>query len=479
MDLWRRFRRAPVRRDDDSGPELVGDVWTSRRSVQPATWSQVAGWTWRRRFERVAEPVRKAAGWLTGVEVRSGEQQRAITSVPWDQGGPRSPSAISEGRALQLAPVYAAGRLLCSNLASLPVQVYRESGGVREKLPLPSLFVNPSVNGTLHDWTWRAVASLVYRGNAIGLITATDYLEQPTQVEWLNPDWVQVEDQNPYGRGSFTNPVWRVLGVEVEAEDLVHIPWMTLPGRVWGLSPMEAFAAAVRTGLSAQDYTTDWFESGGVPPGTFKNTQQTVDQKDAAVIKARLMEAIRTRQPIVYGRDWDFTALTISASEAKFVETMQLSASQIAAIYGIPPEMIGGTTGGTYTYTSADQRQLELIQSTLLPWMTKLDSHFTALLPRGQYVKLNADATVRVDIVARFAAYEKARMLGIMCVDEIRALEDLPPLPNGEGQDYTPLLVAVAEARHGEVPALLPAPVPAPAPNPVPAPAPARPRAVS
>ena len=57
------------------------------------------------------------------------------------------------------------------------------------------------------------------------------------------------------------------------ASELVHIPWFTLPGRVWGLSPLGAFATTVATGLSAQEYTREWFESGGVPPATFKNVE--------------------------------------------------------------------------------------------------------------------------------------------------------------------------------------------------------------
>lgn len=346
---------------------------------------------------------------------------------------------MSTERALRLAPVYAAGRILCSNLAAAPLRQYREIGEGTQRLPLASLFVQPSVQGTLHDWIWRCVASMAYRGNAVGYITSTDYYEYPTSIEWLNPDWVHVTDNLASGPGSFTDPIWRVLGEVVPAENLVHIPWFTLPGRVWGLSPIGAFATTVNTGLEAQDYTEQWFRSGGVPPGTFKNVNQTVDQADAAVIKSRLIEAIRTRQPIVYGKDWDFNAITIPAHEAKFVETMRLTATQIAAIFGVPPEMVGGETGGSMSYSSPEQREIELVQFSLLPWMTKLESHFSALTPRGQCVKFDADSLIRVDALTRWGIYERARLIGGMNIDEIRQREDMPPLPDGTGQDYTSL----------------------------------------
>lgn len=441
MVWWRRARLGPVRRrrqQDDGGPVLVGDTWMDGRGHARATWLQMAGATWRRRLGAIGRGARRAGGWLAGVETR-GEERRAITSVPWDRGGPASSSSMSAERALRLAPVYAAGRILCSNLSAAPIRQYRQAGDAMQQLPLSSLFVQPSVQGTTHDWIWRCVASMAYRGNAVGYITSTDYYEYPTGVEWLNPDWVHVTDDLPSGPGSFTDPIWRVLGEVVPAENLVHIPWFTLPGRVWGLSPLGAFASTVRTGLAAQDYTEQWFESGGVPPGTFKNVNQKVDQTDAAIIKARLVEAIRSRQPVVYGKDWDYNAITIPAHEAKFVETMRLTATQIAAIFGVPPEMIGGETGGSMSYSSPEQREIELVQLSLLPWMTKLESHFSSLLPRGQTIRFDADSLIRVDPLTRWGIWERARLIGAMNIDEIRGKENLAPLPDGAGQDYTAL----------------------------------------
>jgi HK97 family phage portal protein len=439
MAFRRWFRRAPARTvEGEAGPVLVGDTWMDARGRSSGSWLSVAGATWRRRLGALTGGVRRAGGWLVGVEARSTEQ-RAISSVPWDQGGPTGSSAVSVDRALRLAPVYAAGRVLASNLAAAPIQQYRQAGESTQRLPLSSLFVQPSVQGTLHDWIWRCVASMVYRGNAVGYITSTDYYGYPTGVEWLNPDWVSVEDRLPSGPGSFTNPIWRVLGSPVPAENLVHIPWFTLPGRIWGLSPIGAFASTVATGLAAQEYTQAWFESGGVPPGTFKSTTQTVDQNEAAVIKQRLVEAIRTRQPIVYGKDWDYNSITIPAYEAKFVETLRMTATQLASVYGVPPEMIGGETGGSMSYSSPEQREIELVQFSLLPWMTKLESHFSTLIPRGQCVKFDADSLIRVDALTRWGIYERARLIGGMNIDEIRQREDLPPLPDGSGQDYTSL----------------------------------------
>jgi HK97 family phage portal protein len=368
-------------------------------------------------------------------------EQRSL-DVPWNVGAPLvSAFDVSLDRALQLGPVYAAGRLVASSVASLPIQQYQQRGEARQKMFPSELFRRPSTIGTRYDWIFRSVTSLMYRGNAVGLVTARDPDEYVTAAEWLNPDEIQVLDSQMSGPGSFTHPEWYWRGRRMDPANLIHIPWLVVPGRVWGLSPLGAYAATIGVGLSAQQFSNDWFAGGGVPPGTFKNEQQTVDQLEAQVMKKRLGQAIRSREPIVYGRDWTYTPIAVSPHEAQFVETMRLTASQIAAIYGIPPEMIGGETGGNLSYSSPEQREIEFVQFSLLQWLVKLESHFSALLPPGQYVKFNVDSLIRTDVATRYSSYQTARMIGMLSIDEIRALEDMPPLPGGAGQDYTPLAV--------------------------------------
>ncbi|MFJ6730003.1 phage portal protein [Streptomyces sp. NPDC091281] len=382
-------------------------------------------------------------GWTRGASgaARAAEQRDlGPGDVPWPVDDLAAPAAVSEHGALRLTPVFAAGRLLASSVSSLPIKQYRRTGESTTKLPLSSLFQKPSSQGTVDDWLWRAMTSLVYRGNAVGLVMERDWLEFPTRIEWLNPADVFVQDSMPLGtRGSFTDPVWTYAGVEIPAYDIVHIPWMTMPGRVWGLSPIAAYAVTVSTGLAAQKFVDDYFRAGGQPPGHFRNTQQTVDQKQAGIIKRRLVASIRSREPIVYGKDWEYKPITISVAEAQFCETQRLTATQVAAIYGIPPEKIGGETGGSYTYSSPEQRQIEFIQDALLPYLVKLENHLSGQLPRGQYIKFDADALIRVDILTRHSVYEKQRLIGSSNIDEIRSKEDEPPLPDGKGADYTPL----------------------------------------
>jgi hypothetical protein len=109
--------------------------------------------------------------------------------------------------------------------------------------------------------------------------------------------------------------------------------------------------------------------------------------------------------------------------------------------------MLGGQAGGALTYNTVEQNSINFVKFTLRPWLELLEETFQTLLPRGQYVKFNVDALLRGDLMTRVQAYQVLRSIGMNNVDELRNLEEWAPLPNGEGKDYTPLLVQIAASR--------------------------------
>lgn len=369
-------------------------------------------------------------------------EKRAITSVPWQDSLPfnRMPglnfsAEVSAQRALSLGSVYAANRLLAQSISTLPVKSYRRVGDARVPMSsLPQLFDQLVTDGQLVPWLHRCVVSLGLRGNAYGLVISRDGFGFPTVVDWLNPSDVAA-DERPDRSG------WLVKGREVPREDVVHIPLFAMPGQRIGLSPIASFATTLGVGLQAQAYADDWFAAGGFPPGTFKNTEQTVSSAQADEIKGRLRVAIQTRAPLVYGRDWDYSAVSVPPEEAQFVETMKMTTNQIAAIYGIPPEMIGGESGSSMTYANVEQQQINFVMFTLRPWLVVLESAFSALLPDRQYIKFNSDALIRADLKTRWEVNQIRVAMGAANIDEIRVQEDQPPLPDGQGQKYGPAAI--------------------------------------
>jgi HK97 family phage portal protein len=114
------------------------------------------------------------------------------------------------------------------------------------------------------------------------------------------------------------------------------------------------------------------------------------------------------------------------------VETAKLTATQIAVIYGVPPEKLGGTTGNTLTYTNVEAASIDYLMFSLRPWLVRVEAALSTLFPRGTYVKFDTTEMLRTD--AKTRAEIDAISLGsnppaYRTPDEVRADHDWAPLP--------------------------------------------------
>jgi phage portal protein BeeE len=383
-----------------------------------------------------------------------GEEQRAFTGWPWDTGGPPPYVAVGVQRALSLVPVFGAARVLADNVSALTPALYTvDKTGVWQRQNTPSLFVNPSVHGTTMDWLQRCVRSMALWGDAVGYVTQRDYYNIPTMVEWLNPEQVTCQDGSQgdatynsatgvdyntsafSGPGSYIDPLWFWRGREIKKADIVHIPWATMPYKVRGLSPIGAYQTIANAGLGAQDFASAWFLHGGNPPGVVRNTAQKIASEDADTVTSRIVRRLTQRKPLVLGCDWEYTPISMKAGDAAFVEQAQLTANQIAVIYGIPAEMLGGATGASLTYTTVTMNALNFLTFSLRPWLVRIESALSNLFPRGTFVKFDTSDLLRMDPLSK-AQYDTLTLgyypPATRSIDEVRASNDLPPIDPSE-----------------------------------------------
>jgi HK97 family phage portal protein len=164
------------------------------------------------------------------------------------------------------------------------------------------------------------------------------------------------------------------------------------------------------------------------------------------------------RRPAVLSGGFKWKAIQITPEESQFLQTRQFQGVEIAQMMGVPPHMIGIVDRSTSWGTGIEQQSIGFVTYTLRPWLTRIEAAMTEALPRGQFVKFNVDGLLRGDHKSRNEAYRIAIEGGWRNPDEVRALEDLPPIPGGVGakfrqpMNYAPL---------GYDPADVPKPAPA------------------
>ena len=368
----------------------------------------------------------------------------------FDTGGPVHPSrqVFGTDRALGLPALYAGTNLLASSCAALPLKLYVKPGprdNRTRRYTGPSIFDNPSSTGTIFDWLFTAMTSMLLQGNAWGYITGRDGYGLPSGIEWIPPEDVNVTDDEMQPWNPMRARIY-VYGRLMDRSELFHVKAFSLPGRIEGISPLRAFALTILSGLEAERYGTDWYMAGGFPPGTFQNNELEVSDEQAQEIRAMLVSTMRRREPLVYGRDWDYKPVVVPPSEAQFIEALRMNATQIASVLNLPPDRIGGTRGDSLTYNTVEQSTLQVIEA-LRPWLVRLETAFFNLLPTNRYCRFNSDAMLKTDLKTRTEIYDLQRSMGLRSIDEMRDLEDLEPIPGGQGNEYIPLDVMVAMAR--------------------------------
>jgi HK97 family phage portal protein len=211
----------------------------------------------------------------------------------------------------------------------------------------------------------------------------------------------------------------------------------TIPGRILGLSPIKAYAKTIDQGLLAQNFGVDWFRNGTVPAGMLTSDQRVLDS-DAETISARWRRSAAGRGTPVVGQGLVYKAISVPPEESQFLQTIKASATQVAAIYHLPPELIGGESGKSMTYTNVDGYPIMVARFALTDYVKRIEDALTGYLPRPQSARFNMDAFQRPDQAARFQSYALALQNQWMTVDEVRQAENLKPFGDSRGGLITP-----------------------------------------
>lgn len=329
---------------------------------------------------------------------------------------------VTEDTAPRLTSVFAAYRHIVDYCGTLPVDAYRLDAGTRKEINLPSLLARQDEPGGPGLVTWLGQAAYgLATGNAVGWALGVDGFGYPSDISWLH--WSQ------WSYDEMTKE-WRVFGNVVPSSQIVHIPWIVPPGRRLGLSPIEHAAAVICAGMSAQQYA-DVKRGGGLPPAHLHNNTRELVSDVASAASAKAAASFAKGEPFVTGKDWELELLSIPPNQAQFVETLKMTANQVAAAFGIDPTEVGGTPGGSLTYNTEEMRQINRA-ANMRPYLTRLERGLSRVLPAKQYIKLNVDANMRADLKTRTEVVGAQLKDGRLSLNEAREIDDRQPIPNGD-----------------------------------------------
>lgn len=133
--------------------------------------------------------------------------------------------------------------------------------------------------------------------------------------------------------------------------------------------------------------------------------------------------------------DATYTPISFSPDDAQFLGQRELSAREVARIFRVPGHLINADTAGSFTYANVVEENRHFVTHSLRPWLVRIERAITNdsdLCPGNTYVQFDLDGLLRANTNDRYEAYRIAREGGWLTLNEIRELEDMPPLPQEE-----------------------------------------------
>jgi HK97 family phage portal protein len=343
---------------------------------------------------------------------------------------------VTDETAMQMVAVAACVRLLSDAVSGLPFDAVKADGELRKTIePPPAIVADPfggaSTPGlpTRRQGFVQMMVSLLLRGNAYCLILSKDSYGRPTRLMVIHPDRVRCEFDE-FGRRKY-----EIDRQTVNADNVVHIMGMGYPESPTGLSVISYARQAIGLGLAAEEFGARFFGEGAHMTGVVE-IEADLDIDRARRIKENFsashsgLKNSHTVGVLSGGAKWK--PISISPEDAQFLGTRAAQNLDVAMVFGIPPHMLGQVDKTTSWGTGIEQMGLGFLAYTLGAWLGRFEDAWSAMLPRPQSARFNADALLRTDTAGRYAVYSAARSAGILTTNEIRALENYGPVDGGD-----------------------------------------------
>lgn len=334
--------------------------------------------------------------------------------------------------AMGVPAVWAAVNFLGGTLAGLPLNVYRKTENGREKIEngIANL-LHGAINDTMSSFEWRKyMFEQVFTGGR-----AITYIERAKngQVENLypiDPTHVRVE------RLIDGRKIYRVIEKVYEANEIIDIPFILKANQVDVRGPIASNRDVIGMAVAASRYGSKAFQSGGIPPavlqGPFQSGASAIRaSEDVAAATLNLAKQGKPIMALPMGHE--LKSIGFSPENMQLIELQRFCIEQIARIYSLPPVFLQDLTHGTFSNT--EQQDLHFVKHTVKRWVEQTEAEMNLKLfgrNSAQYVEFNVDGLLRGDFKTRMEAHATSIQNGIRTPNEVRDIENLPPMAEGD-----------------------------------------------
>lgn len=377
-------------------------------------------WYQKLNYKLKATAVKAAATWYgPGFDFR-----------PW-QG--RTFWGIDNSQLATNETIFSAITRISNSLAVLPVKLYKSYDVVFNDV---SDLVSNMPNSTMTSFDFVRNMETVRneKGNAYAIIERNLRL-QPINLWMVNPDVVTpvYDDVN--------RELWyQIIGVNgtyyVHHADMIHTKHIVGSANpLVGINPIKVLMNTNDFDKAIREFSLSEME-GSKMSFLLKYNANVDDNK-----RKRVVDNFRTFYQENGGILFQEPGVEIQDFKKDFISadllvTEKITRSRVANVFNMPSIMLNDNEGASYG--SNEQLMRMFVTMTLLPIVRQYEQQFNQKLltkadrTDGYYFKFNVNALLRGDTAVQMEAYMKGIRSAVYRPNEVRQMEDLPPVPEGD-----------------------------------------------
>lgn len=348
---------------------------------------------------------------------------------------------VTDDTVLSLSAVWACVNLIAGTIASLPLVVYRtDSQGrrtvARDHKLYRVLHDSPNYDQTAVDFWEFVSASIELWGNAYARISRSG-----SDVASLHPIAPNLVSVRRLASGTIEYR-WTEEGKSFVETDKTMLHIRGFGGNpLGGMSTLHFGRHAFSLARAVDRSAGSTFKHGLRPSGvlTFEKWLSP-EQRQVAEDKLneKFLGAMNAGRPLILEGGTKWEQLTISPDDAQLLQSRGFSIEEICRFFGTPPFMIGHTEKSTSWGTGLEQQTLGFQKFTLRRRLKRIEQSLEKQLLTANdranrvTIEFNLEGLLRGDSGGRARFYQQMTQIGAMTINEVRALENLPPVDGGD-----------------------------------------------
>jgi len=352
---------------------------------------------------------------------------------------------VSAGTAESLPAVMNAVSVISEAVATMPSYLYRVriDGGREEREWLDAhpvdylLNEKPNDCQTPYQFKRTMMRHCLLNGNAYAVIRwGRD--GQPESLHPYAPGQVDPQRVSEHRLKYLITEPYSGKARTYLQEEVLHLRYATDDG-LMGRSPITICRETLGLGLAQQRHGSSIMRDGLLAAGIITSAEwlDSVKGKQALAALERYKGAKNAgKTPILEG-GMDYKQLGMSNQDAEWLSSRRFTIEDIARMFNVSPIFLQEYSNSTYSNFSEASRAF--LTMTMRPWLANFEQQIQSALviapriPGTRYrVEFDSADLLRATPTDRFVTYERGIKSGVMCPNEARVREGLPPRDGGD-----------------------------------------------